>query len=137
MRNLVRGQVSRTDRRGTAGLRPDLTLLLAIDAEAAASRAGESDRFEDEGAELQRRVRDAYEELERLFRGQRDDEPKKISGEQVLQVYQAYAEKYLKARIEIIPDYHDTTTFRHDAFVGLRGGVVETVIPLLARGKLV
>ena len=40
-------------------------------------------------------------------------------------------------RLEIIPDYHDTTTFRHDAFVGLRDGVVEAVIPLLARGKLV
>ena len=39
--------------------------------------------------------------------------------------------------LEIIPDYHDTTTFRHDAFVGLRGGVVEVMIPLLARGKLV
>lgn len=39
-------------------------------------------------------------------------------------------------RLEIIPGYHDTTTFRHDAFVGLRNGVVEAVIPLLARGKL-
>ena len=39
-------------------------------------------------------------------------------------------------RLEIIPDYHDTTTFRHDAFIGLRDGVVEAVIPLLARGKL-
>ncbi len=40
-------------------------------------------------------------------------------------------------RFEVIPDYHDTTTFRHDAFVGVRGGVVETIIPLLGRGKLV
>ena len=39
-------------------------------------------------------------------------------------------------QLEIIPDYHDTTTFRHDAFIGLRDGVVETIIPLLARGKL-
>ena len=39
-------------------------------------------------------------------------------------------------QLEIIPDYHDTTTFRHDEFIGLRDGVVETVIPLLARGKL-
>jgi len=38
--------------------------------------------------------------------------------------------------LEIIPDYHDTTTFRHDAFIGMRGGRVETVIPLLARGRL-
>jgi len=47
------------------------------------------------------------------------------------------AEIRIGDRLEIIPDYHDTTTFRHDAFVGLRGGVVEAVIPLLARGKLV
>jgi D-serine deaminase-like pyridoxal phosphate-dependent protein len=40
-------------------------------------------------------------------------------------------------RLEIIPDYHDTTTFRHDAFVGLRGDTVEAVIPILGRGKLV
>jgi D-serine deaminase-like pyridoxal phosphate-dependent protein len=40
-------------------------------------------------------------------------------------------------QLEIVPDYHDTTTFRHDAFVGVRGGVVEEIIPLLARGKLV
>jgi len=39
-------------------------------------------------------------------------------------------------RVEIIPDYHDTTTFRHDAFVGMRGDIVEAVIPLAARGKL-
>jgi D-serine deaminase-like pyridoxal phosphate-dependent protein len=47
------------------------------------------------------------------------------------------AEIRIGDRLEIIPDYHDTTTFRHDAFVGLRGGVVEELIPLLARGKLV
>lgn len=47
------------------------------------------------------------------------------------------AEIRIGDRLEIIPDYHDTTTFRHDAFVGLRGGVVEAIIPLLARGKLV
>lgn len=39
-------------------------------------------------------------------------------------------------QLEIIPDYHDTTTFRHDTFIGLRDGVVEAVIPLLARGRL-
>ena len=39
-------------------------------------------------------------------------------------------------QLEIIPDYHDTTTFRHDAFIGLRDGVVEAVIPLAARGRL-
>jgi D-serine deaminase-like pyridoxal phosphate-dependent protein len=39
-------------------------------------------------------------------------------------------------RVELIPDYSDTTTFRHDQFVGLRAGRVERVIPLLARGRL-
>ncbi len=39
-------------------------------------------------------------------------------------------------RVELIPDYSDTTTFRHDRFVGLRDGRVERVIPLLARGRL-
>lgn len=47
------------------------------------------------------------------------------------------AEIRIGDRLEVIPDYHDTTTFRHDAFVGMRGDVVEAVIPLLARGKLV
>ena len=47
------------------------------------------------------------------------------------------AEVGIGDRLEIIPDYHDTTTFRHDAFVGLRDDVVEAIIPLLARGKLV
>lgn len=39
-------------------------------------------------------------------------------------------------RIELIPDYSDTTTFRHDQFIGLRDGRVERTIPLLARGRL-
>ncbi|TMD26405.1 MAG: DSD1 family PLP-dependent enzyme, partial [Chloroflexi bacterium] len=39
-------------------------------------------------------------------------------------------------RVELIPDYNDTTTFRHDQFVGMRNGVVDQVIPLLARGRL-
>jgi dTMP kinase len=47
----------------TAGLEPDLTFLLELDTAAAAERAGESDRFEDEGAQLQERVRAAYDEL--------------------------------------------------------------------------
>jgi dTMP kinase len=47
----------------TAGLEPDLTFLLELDTAAAAERAGESDRFEDEGAQLQERVRTAYDEL--------------------------------------------------------------------------
>jgi dTMP kinase len=47
----------------TGGLEPDLTFLLELDTAAAAARAGESDRFEDEGSELQERVRAAYDEL--------------------------------------------------------------------------
>src|SRR2546423_2131933 len=56
-------QVERINRFATGELVPDLTFLLAIDPAAAAARAGESDRFEDEGRELQRAVLDAYEEL--------------------------------------------------------------------------
>jgi dTMP kinase len=56
-------EVERINRFATGELRPDLTLLLDIDPEAAAARAGEDDRFEGEGAELQRRVLAAYEEL--------------------------------------------------------------------------
>jgi dTMP kinase len=40
-----------------------VTFLLELDAGAAAARAGESDRFEDEGAALQREVQAAYERL--------------------------------------------------------------------------
>ena len=39
-------------------------------------------------------------------------------------------------RLTVLPDYHDTTTFRHDEFVGVRNGIVEVIIPLLGRGKL-
>ena len=46
-----------------AGLRPDLTVLLAIDAADAAGRGAEDDRFEREGAQLQRAVAEAYDEL--------------------------------------------------------------------------
>ena len=56
-------EVERINRFATGGLSPDLTFLLAIDPAAAAARAGESDRFEDEGESLQRAVLDAYEEL--------------------------------------------------------------------------
>jgi dTMP kinase len=47
----------------TGGLQPDLTLLLELDTASAEERAGESDRFEDEGRELQERVLAAYDEL--------------------------------------------------------------------------
>jgi D-serine deaminase-like pyridoxal phosphate-dependent protein len=39
-------------------------------------------------------------------------------------------------QLQLLPDYHDTTTFRHDEMVGTRAGVVERIIPLLARGRL-
>ena len=47
----------------TGGLEPDLTFLLEVDLEAAAGRAGEADRFEDEGSGLQRAVAEAYVQL--------------------------------------------------------------------------
>jgi dTMP kinase len=56
-------EVERINRFATGGLVPDLTFLLELDPAAAAARAGESDRFENEGFELQRAVRDAYERL--------------------------------------------------------------------------
>jgi dTMP kinase len=62
-RGLGVGEVDRINRFATGGLVPDLTFLLDLDPAAAAARAGESDRFEDEGSALQQAVRDAYEEL--------------------------------------------------------------------------
>ena len=56
-------EVERINRFATGGLVPDLTILLVIDPAAAGARAGESDRFEDEGRDLQQRVQAAYEEL--------------------------------------------------------------------------
>ncbi len=49
-RGLGVDEVERINRFATGGLVPDLTFLLEIDPAAAAERAGESDRFEDEGA---------------------------------------------------------------------------------------
>jgi dTMP kinase len=56
-------EVERVNRFATGGLVPDLTFLLEIDPVAAASRVGESDRFEDEGAALQEAVLSTYEDL--------------------------------------------------------------------------
>jgi dTMP kinase len=56
-------EVERINRFATGGLVPDLTILLEIDPAAAAARAGESDRFEDEGLALQTAVLEAYEQL--------------------------------------------------------------------------
>jgi len=57
-------EVERINEFATGGLRPDVTVLLDLKPAAAAGRAGvEVDRFEQEGAGLQERVRAAYEEL--------------------------------------------------------------------------
>jgi dTMP kinase len=62
-RGLGVDEVERVNAFATGGLEPDLTFLLVIDPSVAASRAGETDRFEDEGLALQERVLAAYEEL--------------------------------------------------------------------------
>jgi dTMP kinase len=62
-RGLGVDEVLDVNRFATDGLVPDLTILLAIELDAASRRAGETDRFEHEGATLQRRVADAYERL--------------------------------------------------------------------------
>jgi dTMP kinase len=55
--------VELVNRFATRALKPDLTFLLEISPADAAARAGESDRFEDEGAELQEAVLAAYDRL--------------------------------------------------------------------------
>jgi dTMP kinase len=62
-RGLGEEEVGRINAWATRGVEPDLTVLLRIAPAAAAERAGETDRFEDEGLALQRRVADAYEQL--------------------------------------------------------------------------
>jgi dTMP kinase len=62
-RGLGEEEVRRINEWATAALEPDLTVLLRIDPATAAERAGEADRFEDEGLSLQQRVADAYEQL--------------------------------------------------------------------------
>jgi dTMP kinase len=62
-RGLGIDEVDAVNRFATGGLVPDLTFLLALDPAAAAQRAGEPDRFEDEGAGLQQAVLEAYERL--------------------------------------------------------------------------
>jgi dTMP kinase len=57
--------VERVNHFATRGLKPDVTFLLDLPADEAASRAGENDRFEDEGAGLQEAVGAAYERLMR------------------------------------------------------------------------
>jgi len=86
-------EVERVNRFATGGLRPDLTILLWIDPATAAGRAGEADRFEDEGERLQREVLAAYEELadgdpDRWRRIDADREPEDVHAD-VLAAVQA------------------------------------------------
>src|SRR5215203_636692 len=62
-RGLGMEDVERVNDFAVRGLQPDLTFLLELSPEDAAARAGESDRFEDEGTELQAAVGAAYEHL--------------------------------------------------------------------------
>ncbi len=62
-RGLGIDEVEGVNRFATGGLVPDLTFLLELDTATAARRAGERDRFEDEGTELQQAVLEAYERL--------------------------------------------------------------------------
>jgi dTMP kinase len=55
--------VERVNNFAVRGLKPDLTFLLDLTPEDAAARAGQSDRFEEEGAGLQDAVGAAYEVL--------------------------------------------------------------------------
>ena len=62
-RGLGIDEVEGVNRFATGGLVPDLTFLLELDTATAARRAGERDRFEDEGTQLQQAVLEAYERL--------------------------------------------------------------------------
>ncbi len=63
-RGLGVDEIGSVNRWATGGLAPDITFLLALDPAAASSRPAEgADRFESEGAELQRQVAGAYERL--------------------------------------------------------------------------
>jgi dTMP kinase len=57
--------VERVNHFATRGLKPDLTFLLDLPPEEAAARAGENDRFEEEGTALQEAVAGAYGRLMR------------------------------------------------------------------------
>jgi dTMP kinase len=62
-RGLGVDDVEQINRFATGGLLPDITFLLSIGPARAAERAGQLDRFEDEGDSLQRAVFDAYRDL--------------------------------------------------------------------------
>ncbi|HEY2602076.1 MAG TPA: dTMP kinase [Thermoleophilaceae bacterium] len=85
--------VEQINRFATGGLLPDITLLLSIDPARAAARAGQLDRFEDEGDSLQRAVFGAYRELADADPGRwrtvDADRPSKEVHDEVLQAVQA------------------------------------------------
>jgi dTMP kinase len=62
-RGLGEDEVRRINDWATQETAPDLTILLELDPAEAAGRAGEADRIEDEGVELQRRVAGAYDQM--------------------------------------------------------------------------
>jgi dTMP kinase len=62
-RGLGIADVEQVNHFATRGLKPDLTFLLDLPPEDAAARAGERDRFEEEGTSLQEAVGAAYEAL--------------------------------------------------------------------------
>jgi len=62
-RGLGIDEVDRVNHFATRGLKPDLTFLLDLPPYDAAERAGETDRFEEEGAVLQQAVAGSYESL--------------------------------------------------------------------------
>jgi dTMP kinase len=84
-------EVERINSFATGGLEPDLTFLLSIEPAAAAARAGESDRFEDEGPGLQEAVLTAYEELaaanpQRWRRVDADRAPEEVHADVIAEV---------------------------------------------------
>jgi dTMP kinase len=66
-RGLGVDEVLELNLRATGGLLPDTTVLLLLDPETAAVRAGESDRLEREGDDFRRSVDLAYRELAERF----------------------------------------------------------------------
>ena len=79
------------NRWATDGLTPDVTFYLAIEPASARARAVDGDRFEDEGASLQERVYDAYEQLaarepERIRRVLADRPAEEVHAEVIAEV---------------------------------------------------
>ena len=87
-------EIARVNAFATGGLEPDLTFLLWIEPEAAAGRDGEADRFEDEGATLQRAVQRGYEQIATGARWRRLDAwrpPDELHAQVLAQVEAAWA----------------------------------------------